>query len=572
MYCFLARCTYVELFSPVTELMMNVVFFRYGPLHVGGCPSEILDETHCFWVMCPHPCCWEAEQRVARGVARRVQSRTPGRSNVNALSQECPTLNVVNVSEWAKTRKPPKENMLYRAFSSESCHPVTSQSQLCSQSQNFLKDSNIRLERLKDLHFPECTSAAKSPHSTNYKHNKDVKLSLAQISPLDRSSGALCGSVSMVMWIPNPNRVSHDPAHHRRKSSHVGVRNIACVPSSLLCDIPKPNRKESRNIQKTEHLQQTCTQLASPNGKPRAPGHMVSQIVLHTADVDLTNLRGASTAAAEAELAAGGNRGVLQPKPEPEPWPGPRPGEPDACPAAERERGPRREPAQRTLPRLARCTLGSANVAEGIDWLRLKSQTHLWKKRDLRQDCGKDRPVLAPPHPPHHWAGTHRLSKATLHHHHRSALEIGPAVCRCAECAEEMRGCGGDGRSDFSAAGGFPKLSQGSAPMRCSSLQPLDADDIGDRKPSGGDDDVSRSSVLEPPDTAATLQGTLGRRVTIGQKSGGAGRGSGRSLSRGTEGRDSGSDSGSEDEDGDFGPSESRLSAPPPSLRSDFVD
>ncbi|KAJ8263350.1 hypothetical protein COCON_G00158070 [Conger conger] len=522
---------------------------RYGPFSVGGCPSEILDETHCFWVMCPHPGCWEAAQRVARGVARRRQSRTPVRSKA-LLQEEFPTLNIVNVSEWAKTRKPPKKKMLSRAFNSENCHSVTSQSQLCSQSQNFLKDSNVRLESLKDLHFPDLTSAAKIPHSTTYKCNKDVTLSLAQISPLEGSSGALCGSVSMVVWIPNPNRISRGPSHSRRKSPNIAVRDLACVPSSHSYDVPKPNRKKSINVKKTEHLQ-----LTSANGRPPASGHMVSQIALDTSDTDLAE----PAVTAEPVLAPGGIRGVLQPEPASEAPPGPHPSpasrEPSAClrnkPAAvhsDRERGPRREPGPHALTHRAQYRLDSANGAEGIDWLRLRSQAYLWKKHNQRQSCDKDKSALAPPKP-------HHLSKATLHHHHRGSLEIGPAVCGCVECVEETWGCG---------AGGFPTLSQSSELMHHTALrQPLDTGHIGDRKLNGEHIVGSRHSALERMRFRATLQDSLG------QERGSVGRASGRSLSRGREDLH-GSVSDSEDED--FGPSESNLSAPPPSLRSDLAD
>ncbi|KAK6306572.1 hypothetical protein J4Q44_G00234970 [Coregonus suidteri] len=34
---------------------------------MGSLASEVLDEAHCFWAMCPHPCFWELEQRIAKG-------------------------------------------------------------------------------------------------------------------------------------------------------------------------------------------------------------------------------------------------------------------------------------------------------------------------------------------------------------------------------------------------------------------------------------------------------------------------------------------------------------------------
>lgn len=124
-------------------------------------------------------------------------------------------------------------------------------------------------------------------------------------------------------------------------------------------------------MKKTEHLQLTSAQLASPNGRPHATGHMVSQPTLRASDTDLTEPRGTSIFTAEAELATLGNRGVRQLEPAPEPPPGPylTPAnrEPSAClrnkPAAvhrERGRGPRREPAQRALTQIPQYRLDSA--------------------------------------------------------------------------------------------------------------------------------------------------------------------------------------------------------------------
>ncbi|KAJ8388805.1 hypothetical protein AAFF_G00130380 [Aldrovandia affinis] len=459
---------------------------RCGPLSMGSCSSEILDETHCFWVMCPHPCCWEAEQRVARGIARRIESRTPVRNRA-LLEEEFPTLKVVNVSEWAKSSKPPKKKLLYRAFSSGSCHSITSQSQLSSHSPNQ-RDSGVRLEGGRDLHFPELNSAAESPHSTNNKHSQDVKLSQAQISPLDCSSGASYGSVSMVIWMSNPQRVPHSPTHHRRKSPHVAVKDLTCVPSSQLYKIPKPaSVKKSRDVKKTERLQLACTQMSSPNGKSYAP-----------------ETRG--------ELAAVWKRGgireselVAEPEAVPRPVPAAR--GPSAClrnrPAifhSARERGPPRAPSQH-----AQYRLDSENGAEGIDWLRLRSQTYLWKKHNLRQDWDRDTPAFPPPQPPQHWAGTHPISKATLHHHHRGALAIGPALCHCVECVEEVRASGGD-----RAMGSQVKCSTAAIsdlPHHSALHQPLSAGNISGRKPNSRNTTGPYNSSLHLMNTA--LQGSL---------------------------------------------------------------
>ncbi|KAG9354605.1 hypothetical protein JZ751_001318 [Albula glossodonta] len=406
---------------PVTKKLLFVLLpsvwrseMRGGPVTMGSytTSSEILDETHCCWVMCPHPCCWEAEQRVARGIARRIQSRVPGRNGV-LIEEECPTLKIVNVgSEWVKTRKPSKKKLPHRAFSSESSHSFTSQSPLPRHSINLLRDSGITLESVRDLHFPELKSAAKSPYSTNNKHSREVKLSKAKISPLESSCGILCDSVSMVIWMPNPKHVPHSPTHHRWKSPHFAVKDLTCIPSSQMC--------------KTAKLL-AHTKMVSPSGS--LPGHTISQIGLHTTEPSPTDTR--------VELTIGKNQETMQPEREPEPHVVPRPataaGEASACLRSKpavfcrvRERGAQRVAFQSAPTHHAHYRLDSKNCSEGIDWLRLRSQTYLWKRQKLRQHWDKDSPTL-PLHrlPQHH---TQPDSKATLLCHHRSALAIGAVI------------------------------------------------------------------------------------------------------------------------------------------------
>nr|XP_029492746.1 uncharacterized protein LOC115111003 isoform X3 [Oncorhynchus nerka] len=53
---------------------------------MGSLASEVLDEAHCFWATCAHPCCWESEQRIAKGVPHYIKPRTSdgGRAPVDA--------------------------------------------------------------------------------------------------------------------------------------------------------------------------------------------------------------------------------------------------------------------------------------------------------------------------------------------------------------------------------------------------------------------------------------------------------------------------------------------------------
>lgn len=36
------------------------------------CADDQMDEVHCLWALCPHPCCWEAERRIAKGIYRHA--------------------------------------------------------------------------------------------------------------------------------------------------------------------------------------------------------------------------------------------------------------------------------------------------------------------------------------------------------------------------------------------------------------------------------------------------------------------------------------------------------------------
>lgn len=57
---------------------------------MGSLASEVLDEAHCFWATCAHPCCWESEQRIAKGVPHYIKQITSdgGRAPVDGR-QSC---------------------------------------------------------------------------------------------------------------------------------------------------------------------------------------------------------------------------------------------------------------------------------------------------------------------------------------------------------------------------------------------------------------------------------------------------------------------------------------------------
>ncbi|XP_062310573.1 uncharacterized protein LOC134015208 isoform X2 [Osmerus eperlanus] len=152
-------------------------------------PSEGLDEAHCFGAMCPHPCCWETEHRIGRGIHRQLRSRTSdkGRPAVEVSSVEgFPTLSVVNVSEWDERRKRPTVKLVSEADSKED---VPASPLLSRQSQILQRKQNKRV----DGHFPDLNSV----NLNDSNQRKEVKLRTANISQLTSSE-----SRSLMLWIP----------------------------------------------------------------------------------------------------------------------------------------------------------------------------------------------------------------------------------------------------------------------------------------------------------------------------------------------------------------------------------
>ncbi|TTM20195.1 hypothetical protein Baya_15594 [Bagarius yarrelli] len=61
--------------------------------------EDHLDEVHCLWALCPHPCCWETERRITEGIYRRAV-RTQGKRRSDA-EENSPFLSLVDVSDWS---------------------------------------------------------------------------------------------------------------------------------------------------------------------------------------------------------------------------------------------------------------------------------------------------------------------------------------------------------------------------------------------------------------------------------------------------------------------------------------
>ncbi|KAI5622136.1 hypothetical protein C0J50_18520 [Silurus asotus] len=99
--------------------------------------EEHLDGVHCLWPLCPHPCCWETERRIATGAYRLGVERSP-------------CLTVVDVSEWAGKRmrpvRPDRRNL----------------SGINSQVEPLQKDTDTKT---KNPCFPVITSAPSESHT-----------------------------------------------------------------------------------------------------------------------------------------------------------------------------------------------------------------------------------------------------------------------------------------------------------------------------------------------------------------------------------------------------------------------
>ncbi|KAI5094674.1 hypothetical protein C0J45_14749 [Silurus meridionalis] len=101
--------------------------------------EEHLDGVHCLWPLCPHPCCWETERRIATGAYRRGVESSP-------------RLTVVDVSEWAGKRmrpvRPDRRNL----------------SGMNSEVEPLQKDTDTKT---KNPCFPAITSAPSESHTRN---------------------------------------------------------------------------------------------------------------------------------------------------------------------------------------------------------------------------------------------------------------------------------------------------------------------------------------------------------------------------------------------------------------------
>ncbi|CAB1319581.1 unnamed protein product [Coregonus sp. 'balchen'] len=467
---------------------------------MGSLASEVLDEAHCFWAMCPHPCCWESEQRIAKGKPHYIKPRTSDRGRATVDVEEFPTLSVVNVSEWTEGRKTPKVKLLYKTLSKEKFATDASLTLLSSQSQAHQQEHNTSAA----LHVPGLNSVDHSPRN---KQHKEVKLSTAQINQLASCSSASWGSGSLVMWVPNPQHIPQCQARNRPKSPHVPVKELTCLPSLKTSKI---NRNKSKNVRKMVPFQ--LTPLTSKPRSEHGLGSPVSQQTVHPTDLALAKPDTDTDPQREEEEA--------QTQVQTSPHPPPAPRVPSAFLLRNkpvvfhsvRERVLRRHTQQDLSTYMYK--LDSKTGGDGIDWDSLRRQTYLWRKHNVPPNCDREKPF-----PPEdmtvcqtgqQWNsfGFYPIPKAMLHHDPRSPLSKGPAVWHCLDCVDRMW-CGHGGGPLASISKCHNSLVSNSSFKFCSRSnlscqnplhQLLDRDDLSDVEPGNKGTIAPHNSMIQGED------------------------------------------------------------------------
>ncbi|KAF5890105.1 uncharacterized protein DAT39_020191 [Clarias magur] len=304
---------------------------------LGG--EERLDEVHCLWALCPHPCCWEAERRISEGVYRRA-IRATTKHSANA-EESLPSLTVVDVSEWAGTRTASS----YR----------TDLSTIPSRCVRPWKETT---PRFKISPFPQITSAA-AKSLTGESGNRNKGVNAFHISPLIDMPW---GPESLVLWVSNPHYIPQ--RHKSSKAPRCSVNELVCLPAAQTEDTPKSTRKGTT---KTVRFQLTCSPLTvcpSQKVEPGTPG----QLEVGTG--------GASAAVDESES------DVLR--------------EPSAFlmknrPVVYHSLRDKRVSRASQDQAASLYKLDSKTGVEDVDWGSLRGQTYLWKRHNVHPE------LLGPP-------------------------------------------------------------------------------------------------------------------------------------------------------------------------------
>ncbi|XP_062854739.1 uncharacterized protein LOC134317928 [Trichomycterus rosablanca] len=319
--------------------------------------DEQLDEAHCLWALCQHPCCWETEHRIAEGNYRRIV-KVSSKCPTSVVEESLPSLTVVNVSEWAGKTKLSKEKPLYKAVNSESgaslhrtsCLPVPQQ-----------KDISPRI-KITNPSFPPISSSVSS-FKYNGINKKVAKLHKAQISP-PIGSKSPWGLGSVVLWIPNPNCIPEPCAPKSSESSQYSVKDLTCLPAFPIQTTVKCKTQGRKNKMWFKH---TCSsRTVHSRGQKESKGSVSpSRSTAPSIEPDRANEERVATMG-EPELQTESSLFLLTKK--------------HIILHNIQERGGRRVNKDTATPAFK---LDSRTGGESIDWDSLRRQVYLWRKHHV---------------------------------------------------------------------------------------------------------------------------------------------------------------------------------------------
>ncbi|CAL8346012.1 unnamed protein product [Lota lota] len=183
-----------------------------------------LQETHCFRSPCAHPCCWENEQRVRRGLARRVVAPLSHRGK-NAHLEGKTTDSISMVTEMAGLPRthPPLPLQREGGVASRSVRPIQTR-------------------------VPETVSGPLSPVQWSLGQRL-LKLGTGQISLVPGLS-----SGRTLTWVPRHNYVPQNL--HREKPPQVSIKELTWFPPAEQNPSIKKKSKQEEKRKKTVSFQE----------------------------------------------------------------------------------------------------------------------------------------------------------------------------------------------------------------------------------------------------------------------------------------------------------------------------
>ncbi|KAL7827314.1 hypothetical protein SRHO_G00330320 [Serrasalmus rhombeus] len=377
--------------------------------------DEGLDEAHCLWALCPHPCCWETEHRIAKGIYRRAARKPTKR--YTPVQESLPSQSMVSVSEWAGRQRHSEGKPLYKMVSSDS-----------SESEGSLHSVPCLpvLPQTENTHSDPAASLASPTSHSGGAEGKGVKLNTVQVSP-PIGSESPWGSGSLVLWVPNPNYVPHRLSQER--SPKYTVEELICLPARPIQKTSKVEEKP-KSVKKKVRFHLACSPLTSHSRReagsssPSQPDPALDSSVSgeeQTYDILRSSARHPSAvreSRVEHEPEDLGQSSTFMPTIRP------------VFLHTVRERGVNK--VSKDAP-TSLYKMDSKTGEESVDWDSLRQQTYLWKRHNLPQlkDC---RSTLFPPggtSVSQENFGFSPISMLRPHQRLQSPLSVAPAAWHC---------------------------------------------------------------------------------------------------------------------------------------------